>query len=107
MTESATLQKMVQNADVLVTARCDGVLVVSPAPSPILPFAPIYPISPSMKNSSVTGHRPGIRLRRTHEAAGLHTQLILLAAESGKATIRTSALSKHESCWTISRQPCT
>jgi predicted N-acetyltransferase YhbS len=106
MTESATLEKMVQNADVLVTARMDGVVVgVSRA---ISDFAFCTYLSDLAVDEKF--QRMGIGqelLRRTHEAAGLHTQLILLAAPKAQGYYPRIGMSKHESCWTISRQPCT
>jgi len=44
-------------------------------------------------------------IRRTHEAAGLHTTLILLAAPKTQAYYPHIGMTKHESCWVIARQP--
>jgi hypothetical protein len=38
-------------------------------------------------------------IRRTHEAAGLHTTLILLAAPKAQAYYPHIGMTKHESCW--------
>src|SRR5438132_131758 len=103
MTETTTLQTMLQNADVLVTARIDGLLVgVSRA---ITDFAFCTYLSDLAVDENY--QRQGIGqelLRRTHEAAGLHTQLILLAAPKAQSYYPHVGMAKHESCWTISRQ---
>ena len=44
-------------------------------------------------------------VRRTHEAAGLHTTLILLAAPKAQSYYPHVGMRKHESCWVIARQP--
>ena len=44
-------------------------------------------------------------LRRTHEAAGLDTALILLAAPKAQTYYPHIGMTRHESCWIIPRQP--
>jgi len=44
-------------------------------------------------------------IRRTHEAAGLHTTLMLLAAPKAQSYYPHIGMSKHESCWIIARRP--
>ena len=44
-------------------------------------------------------------IRRTHEAAGLHTTLILLAAPKAQSYYPHVGMTRHESCWVIARQP--
>ena len=44
-------------------------------------------------------------IRRTHEAAGLHTTLILLAAPKAQSYYPHVGMTKHESCWVVARQP--
>jgi predicted N-acetyltransferase YhbS len=44
-------------------------------------------------------------IRRTDEAAGLHTVLILLAAPKARAYYPHVGMTRHESCWVIPRQP--
>jgi predicted N-acetyltransferase YhbS len=104
MTEAATLQTMLQNADVLVTARIDGLLIgVARA---ITDFAFCTYLSDLAVDEKF--QRQGIGqelLRRTHEAAGLHTQLILLAAPKAQTYYPHIGMAKHESCWTIARHP--
>jgi hypothetical protein len=43
-------------------------------------------------------------IRRTHEAAGLNTGLILLAAPKAQTYYPHIGLLKHQSCWTIPSQ---
>jgi predicted N-acetyltransferase YhbS len=43
-------------------------------------------------------------IRRTHEAAGLHTTLILLAAPKAQTYYPHIGMTKHASCWVIPRQ---
>ncbi|MBA4192037.1 MAG: GNAT family N-acetyltransferase [Planctomycetaceae bacterium] len=99
----ATIQAMLKNADVIVTARIEGVLVgVSRA---ITDFAYCTYLSDLAVDEAQ--QRCGIGrelIRRTHESAGLHTMLILLAAPKAQAYYPHIGMAKHESCWTISRQ---
>ena len=44
-------------------------------------------------------------IRRTHEAAGLHTNLTLLPAPRAQSYYPHIGMTKHESCWVIARQP--
>jgi predicted N-acetyltransferase YhbS len=44
-------------------------------------------------------------VRRTHEAAGLHTTLILLAAPAARTYYPHIGMTPHDSCWIIPRQP--
>ena len=42
-------------------------------------------------------------IRRTHEAAGLHTTLILLSAPQARDYYPHIGMTQHESCWIIPR----
>jgi predicted N-acetyltransferase YhbS len=104
VSERDTIGAMLKNADVIVTARLDRLLVgVSRA---ITDFA--YCTYLSDLAVDVQHQRRGIGrelIRRTHEAAGLHTTLILLAAPKAQMYYPHIGMTKHESCWFISRQP--
>jgi predicted N-acetyltransferase YhbS len=95
-----TIRAMLANADVIVTAREDGLLVgVSRA---ITDFA----FSTYLADLAVdeTYQRRGIGrelIRCTHEAAGLHTTLILLSAPKAHTYYPHIGMLKHESCWII------
>lgn len=99
-----TIRAMLKNADVIVTARLDGLLVgISRA---ITDFAFCTYLSDLAVDER--HQRQGIGrelIRRTHEAAGLHTALILLAAPKAQTYYPHIGLTRHESCWTLPRQP--
>ncbi len=99
-----TIRAMLKNADVIVTARLDGLLVgVSRA---LTDFAYCTYLSDLAVDER--HQRQGIGrelIRRTHEAAGLHTTLILLAAPKAQSYYPHVGMTKHESCWVVARQP--
>jgi predicted N-acetyltransferase YhbS len=101
--EPATIRAMLENADVLVTARVDGRIVgVSRA---ITDFAYCTYLSDLAVDR--TYQRQGIGrelIRRTHEVAGLGTTLILLAAPLAKTYYPHVGLVPHDSCWVIPRR---
>jgi predicted N-acetyltransferase YhbS len=94
----ATIRAMLKNADLIVTARADGLLIgVSRA---ISDFA--YCTYLSDLAVDATHQRQGIGrelIRRTHEAAGLHTTLILLSAPKAQSYYPHIGMTRHESCW--------
>jgi predicted N-acetyltransferase YhbS len=98
-----TIQAMLKNADVILTARLDGVLVgISRA---ITDFAYCTYLSDLAVDERLQRQGIGQELiRRTHEAAGLHTTLILLAAPKAQGYYPHIGMAKHESCWMIARQ---
>lgn len=99
-----TIAAMLKNADVILTARRDGLLVgVSRA---LTDFAYCTYLSDLAVDER--HQRQGIGrelIRHTHEAAGLHTTLILLAAPKAQTYYPHVGLTKHESCWLSARQP--
>lgn len=98
-----TIQTMLKQADVIVTARLEGLLIgVSRA---ITDFAYCTYLSDLAVDEK--HQRQGIGrelIRRTHEAAGLHTTLILLSAPKAQEYYPHIGMTKHESCWIIPRQ---
>lgn len=98
--DRATIAGMLRNADAIVTARLDGRLVgVSRA---ITDFAFCTYLSDLAVDEA--HQRQGIGrelIRRTHEAAGLHTTLLLLAAPKAQTYYPHIGMNKHESCWLI------
>lgn len=100
--DRATIEAMLRNADVIVTARVDGLLVgVSRA---ITDFAYCTYLADLAVDEKFQGQGIGKELiRRTHEAAGLNTTLILLAAPKAQSYYPHVGMTKHESCWTIPR----
>ena len=91
---------MLQNADVLVTARADSQLIgVSRA---ITDFS--YCTYLSDLAVDVAFQRQGIGrelIRRTHEEAGLQSRLILLAAPAAASYYPHIGMIRHDSCWTL------
>jgi predicted N-acetyltransferase YhbS len=98
-----TIRDMLHNANVIFTARQDGLLVgVSRA---ITDFAFCTYLSDLAVDQKQQRQGIGRELiRRTHEAAGLHTQLILLAAPKAQTYYPHIGMTKHESCWVIPRR---
>ncbi|APZ93354.1 GNAT family N-acetyltransferase [Fuerstiella marisgermanici] len=101
--EPKTIKAMLQHADLIVTARSDRLLVgVSRA---ITDFA--YCTYLSDLAVDVEFQKLGIGkelIRRTHEAAGLGTTLILLSAPNATSYYPHIGMTKHESCWITPRQ---
>ena len=96
---------MLRHADLIVTARdAAGRLVgISRA---ISDFSFCTYLSDLAVDQSVQARGIGRELiRRTHEAAGLHTQLILLAAPKARTYYPHIGMTQHESCWVIDRRP--
>jgi predicted N-acetyltransferase YhbS len=95
-----TISGMLRNADVILTARSEGKLVgISRA---ITDFA--YCTYLSDLAVDVAFQRCGIGrelIHRTHEAAGIHTRLILLAAPAAASYYPHIGMQQHNSCWMI------
>lgn len=98
-----TIHGMLKNADLVITARSDGLLVgVSRA---ITDFAYCTYLSDLAVDEKFQGQGIGKELiHRTHEAAGRNTTLILLSAPKAQTYYPHIGMTKHESCWTIPRQ---
>jgi GNAT superfamily N-acetyltransferase len=101
--EHDTIKRMLTQADLIVTARSDGLLVgISRA---LTDFAFCTYLSDLAVDQAYQRRGIGRELiRRTHEAAGLHTTLILLAAPRAQTYYPHIGLTRHESCWIIPRQ---
>ena len=97
------IEQILRNADVIVTARVDGLLVgISRA---ITDFSFCTYLSDLAVDQKFQGQGIGKELiRRTHDAAGLFTTLILLAAPKAMTYYPHIGMTKHESCWIIPRQ---
>lgn len=99
-----TIERMLAQADVIATARSEGLLIgVSRA---LTDFA--YCTYLSDLAVDVAYQRLGIGrelIRRTHEAAGRQTTLLLLAAPKAQTYYPHIGMSKHESCWLFPPQP--
>ncbi|MCA9065526.1 MAG: GNAT family N-acetyltransferase [Planctomycetaceae bacterium] len=97
------MQAMVRNAQVIVTARDAGRLVgVSRA---ITDFAYCTYLSDLAVDQDYQRQGIGKELiRRTHEAAGLRTNLILIAAPAARTYYPHIGMQPHDSCWIITRK---
>lgn len=98
-----TIAGMLRHADVIVTARVDGLLVgISRA---ITDFNFCTYLSDLAVDVAFQGHGVGKELiAQTHEAAGLQTTLILLAAPKARTYYPHIGMVLHDSCWTIARK---
>lgn len=102
--EPETIRGMLEHADLIVTARVDGVLVgISRA---ITDFSYCTYLSDLAVDEAY--QRAGIGkelIRRTHESAGRGTNLILLAAPKARDYYPHIGMAAHDSCWMIAREP--
>lgn len=100
--DRATMEAMLRNADLLLTARYAGQLVgVARALSD-------FCYSTYLADLAVDQafQRQGIGkelIRRTHEAAGRATMLILISAPKAVSYYPHIGLIQHDSCWIIPR----
>jgi GNAT superfamily N-acetyltransferase len=104
--EPDTIRGMLANADVIVTARSGGLLVgISRA---ITDRSFCTYLSDLAVDRAFQGRGIGKELiRRTHESAGHHTLLILLAAPKAQTYYPHVGMQAHDSCWIIPREPRT
>ena len=98
--EADTIQAMLQNADLILTARSDGLLVgVSRA---LTDFSFCTYLSDLAVDQNFQAKGIGKELiRLTHEAAGLQTTLILIAAPKAQTYYPHIGMIQHDSCWII------
>lgn len=92
---------MLANADVVVTARDESGLLVGVSRA-ISDFHYATYLSDLAVDREFQRRGIGRELiRRTHEAAGLATRLILLSAPDARGYYPHIGMVQHESCWTI------
>jgi predicted N-acetyltransferase YhbS len=98
--DRATMDAMLRNADVIATARAGGRLVgVSRA---VTDFAYCVYLSDLAVDEAFQRRGIGRELiRRTHEAAGRQTTLVLLAAPKAATYYPHVGLEPHPSCWVV------
>ena len=96
------IQAMLRHADSIATARVEGLLVgVSRA---ITDFSYCTYLSDLAVDEAFQRRGIGRELiRRTHEAAGLNTSLILLSAPKAQTYYPHIGMQRHDSCWYIRR----
>jgi predicted N-acetyltransferase YhbS len=102
--EPETIRGMLAHADIIVTARFDGLLVgISRA---ITDHNFCTYLSDLAVDQDFQGRGIGKELiRRTHESAGHQTTLILLAAPKARTYYPKVGMQAHDSCWIIPREP--
>lgn len=99
-----TIAGMLQQADVLVTARTAAGLLVGVARS-ITDFHYCTYLSDLAVDQAFQRQGIGRRLiEYSHEVAGKHTTLILLSAPSATSYYPHIGMQSHPSCWTIPRR---
>jgi len=99
-----TIEGMLSNADVILTARnMTGLLVgVSRA---ITDFHYCTYLSDLAVDQALQGHGIGRELiKRTHDAAGLETTLLLLAAPNAETYYPHIGMTPHASAWYLPAQ---
>lgn len=97
------IRGMLENADIILTCRIGRLLVgVSRA---ITDYSYCTYLSDLAVDQAFQRQGIGRELiRRTHEAAGLHTTLILLSAPAAESYYPHIGMQKHGSCWIIPRR---
>lgn len=100
--DRSAIASMLKNADVILTARVEGRLVgISRA---ITDRSFCTYLSDLAVDQAFQRQGIGRELiRRTHEAAGLATLLILLAAPRAVTYYPHIGMQHHDSCWTLPR----
>ena len=101
--EPETIRTMLEQANLIITARDGGKLVgISRALSD---FSFCTYLSDLAVDQAYQGRGIGRELiRLTHETAGLKTTLILLAAPKARTYYPHVGMQAHDSCWIIPRQ---
>jgi GNAT superfamily N-acetyltransferase len=103
--EPATIAGMLAHADVILTARTEAGLLVGISRA-ITDFHFCTYLADLAVD--VEYQRQGIGrelIRRTHEAAGTGTRLILLAAPAARDYYPHVGMLPHDSCWMLDPQP--
>ena len=101
---ATVIRSMLTHASLILTARVGGKLVgVSRA---LTDFAYCTYLSDLAVDVAHQRHGIGRELvRRTHEAAGRHTTLILLAAPGARDYYPHIGMTRHDSCWILPGRP--
>lgn len=103
--DAEIIEKMLRKADLIVTARDEAGLLVGVSRA-LTDYAYCTYLADLAVDEAFQGHGIGRELvRRTHEAAGLHTMLILLAAPKAETYYPHIGMRQHGSCWVIDRRP--
>jgi ribosomal protein S18 acetylase RimI-like enzyme len=99
--DPTTVAGMLAHADIILTARDENGLLVGISRA-ITDFHYCTYLSDLGVGRDYQGRGIGRELiRRTHEAAGQKTRLILLSAPAARTYYPHIGMRPHESCWTI------
>jgi ribosomal protein S18 acetylase RimI-like enzyme len=97
-----TIRGMLAHSDIIVTARSGSLLVgISRALTDyhFCTYLSDLAVDREYQNRGIGKEL----IRRTHESAGLHTTLILLAAPKARTYYPHVGMQAHDSCWIIPR----
>ena len=96
--DPARIEAMLRNADIIMTARCDGLLVgIARAVSD---FSFCTYLSDLAVDENFQRRGIGRELiRRTQEAAGMQAKVILIAAPKAVDYYPHIGMTRHDSCW--------
>jgi predicted N-acetyltransferase YhbS len=98
-----TIANMLRHADVILAARLDNHLLVGVSRA-ITDFSYCTYLSDLAVDQA--HQRKGIGkelISRTHQAAGLHTSLILLSAPNARTYYPHVGMAQHDNCWYLKR----
>lgn len=102
--DAEIIGRMLRQADLIVTARDDAGLLVGVSRA-LTDYAYSTYLADLAVDEAFQGRGIGRELiGRTHEAAGLHTMLILLAAPKAETYYPHIGMRQHGSCWVIDRK---
>jgi GNAT superfamily N-acetyltransferase len=100
--DPAVIQGMLRHADLILTARVEGRLVG--LARALSDFHYCTYLADLAVDAACQKQGIGRQLlQRVHQAAGLHTTLILLAAPKAQSYYPHVGLTRHESCWIVPR----
>src|SRR4051812_14663441 len=102
--EPDRLRRMLENSDIVLTARVDGRLVgIARA---ISDFSYCTYLADLAVDAEFQRQGIGRELvRRTHELGSRQSNLILLAAPKAEGYYPRIGMTRHKSCWITSREP--
>lgn len=96
--DAVRIEAMLRNADIIMTARCDG-LLVGVARS-VSDFSFCTYLSDLAVDENFQRRGIGRELiRRTQEAAGMQAKVILIAAPKAVDYYPHIGMTRHDSCW--------
>ena len=104
VSDAAVIAGMLARAGLIVTARVESRLVG--VARSLSDFSYCTYLSDLAVDAEFQGRGIGRELvRRTHELAGRHTMLVLLAAPKAQSYYPHIGMRPHESCWVSDRVP--